>query len=137
MKTYKSKISLGIILVVIISPAWALYECVINKEWVAVILILMSSLTVFYLFFNTIYTIEQENLNVRFGFLVNKNIDIKAISKISETNDLSSAPAASIDRLEIRYNKNDTVLVSPKDKKGFIDSLLAINPNIEVVYRKK
>ena len=35
------------------------------------------------------------------------------------------------------YNKYDTVLVSAKDKKGFINSLTEINPNIEVVYRKK
>ena len=82
------------------------------------------------------YKIDGENLNISCGIFGNQNIDINTIIKISETNDVSSSPAASIDRLEIRYNENETVLVSPKNKKGFIMNLLEINPNIEVNYRK-
>lgn len=39
------------------------------------------------------------------------------------------APALSIDRLEIKY-KGGRVLVSPKDKKRFIDDLRKLNPKI-------
>jgi hypothetical protein len=137
MKVYKSKISLVIILPIIILFVYSLYNCIIYNDLIVNILLLILFLTILYLIFNIIYTIENQNLNVKFGFLFNKNIDVNKISKISETNDLSSSPAASIDRLEILYNKYETVLVSPKDKKGFIQSLLVINPNIELVYRKK
>ncbi|WP_157802004.1 PH domain-containing protein [Flavobacterium sp. 1] len=85
------------------------------------------------MFFNIKYIIENESLKIGRG----SNIDIKTIRKISETYNPLSSPAASIDQLEIMYNKYDTVLVSAKDKKGFINSLTEINPNIEVVYRKK
>ena len=52
--------------------------------------------------------------------------------KLTETNNLLSSPATSIDRIEILYNKFDIILVSPKDKSEFIKNLTAINSNIEV-----
>ena len=70
-------------------------------------------------------------------FGVNENIEIKTIRKITETYNPLSSPAASIDRIEIFYNKFDSVLISPKKKKEFIEDILKINPNIEVIYRKK
>lgn len=83
------------------------------------------------------YKIEKENLNVKCTFLVNENIEINTIRKITETYNPLSSPAASIDRIEIFYNKFDSVLISPKKKKEFIEDILKINPNIEVIYRKK
>ena len=83
------------------------------------------------------YKIEKENLNVKCTFLVNENIEINTIRKITETYNPLSSPAASIDRIEIFYNKFDSVLISPKKKQEFIEDVLKINPNIEVIYRKK
>lgn len=137
MKIYKSKIDFGIILLFVITSAWPIYYCFIHEDWITASLLSLPIVFIFYLFYNTIYIIAKENLNVRFGFLVNKNIDIKTITQISETYSLISSPAASIDRLEILYNKSGSVLISPKEKKCFIDNLIAINPNIEVKYRKK
>ncbi|MFC3199468.1 PH domain-containing protein [Parapedobacter deserti] len=53
--------------------------------------------------------------------------------QIEETRTLISAPAPSLDRLEIFYNKFDSIVISPKDKQGFIADLLKLNPEIEVV----
>lgn len=136
MKIYKSKISVGLIVFFLLLTIVQIYNFILSQDWV-ILFVILFFLIIFYQFFNTKYTFEKENLNVRFGFFLNKNIDIKTIRKISETNNLSSAPAASSDRLEIQYNVYNIILVSPKDKNGFIDSLLAINPNIEVEYRKK
>lgn len=88
-----------------------------------------------YLFLTTYYVIEGNFLRVKSGFLINKIIDIHTIRIISETNNPIGAPAASLDRLEISYNKHDTILISPKDKSGFIDQILRINPQIEIRYR--
>jgi len=137
MKTYKSKIDFGIILLFVITSAWPIYYCFIRKDWIAASLLSLPIIFIFYLFYNTIYTVAKENLNIRFGFLVNNNIDIKTITQISETCSLVSSPAASIDRLEILHGKSGRILVSPKQKKDFIDTLLAINPDIVVKYRKK
>ena len=61
----------------------------------------------------------------------------KTISKITETNNLFSSPATSLDRLSLTYNQFDGVMISPKDKQEFIKHLLQINPAIEVVYKGK
>ena len=48
-----------------------------------------------------------------------------------------SAPALSLDRIRITYNKYDEIVVSPKDKKVFLDDLTAINNGIEIIEKKK
>ncbi|MNG32447.1 hypothetical protein D3C84_1184630 [compost metagenome] len=74
-------------------------------------------------------------MNIKCGFFKSQNIGIKTILKISETYNPLSSPAGSIDRLEIVYNKFDSILISPKDKKAFIEDLKIINPTIEVNFR--
>ncbi|RFZ94720.1 hypothetical protein D0C36_04050 [Mucilaginibacter conchicola] len=81
---------------------------------------------------NTKYTISNNNLNVRCGFMININVDIAAITKIEHTRSPLSAPALSLDRLEIFYNKFDSVMISPQDSDNFIAELKNINPVIEV-----
>lgn len=81
---------------------------------------------------NTKYTIDKNNLNVRCGFLVNINMEISAITKIEHTRSVLSAPALSLDRLEVFYNKFDSVMISPQDSDNFIAQLKNINPTIEV-----
>ncbi len=44
-----------------------------------------------------------------------------------------SAPAASFDRLQITF-KSDIVIISPRDKKIFIDFLCHYNPNIILLF---
>lgn len=83
------------------------------------------------------YEIKNDELVIRCGFLRYQKIPIQTIRKITETNNPLSAPAFSLDRLEILYNKFDTVLISPKNKKGFIVHLTKLNANIEVKLKKK
>lgn len=92
-------------------------------------------LFIVYLFRNTYYKINENFLQVKCGFLVNINIDIKTITQIQETNSIMSAPALSLDRLKITYN-NKSVLVSPNDKVKFVDQLVACNPTIIIVPKK-
>lgn len=55
-----------------------------------------------------------------------------SIKNISETRNPISSPALSLDRLEIVYNRFDSVLISPADKIDFIAELLHRKPDIEV-----
>ncbi|MNT89404.1 hypothetical protein D3C72_2301220 [compost metagenome] len=89
------------------------------------------------MFSTTFYTIENEKLYIKSGFLVNISLEIKQIKKISETNTIMSAPAVSFDRLEILYNKFDTVVISPKEKVQFIEAIKKINPQVEVKLKNK
>ncbi len=88
-----------------------------------------------YIVLNTYYIIRDKTLKVRSGFLVDLSIDILSITGITETGDMRSAPASSLDRFEIFFNKTDSVLVSPKEKSVFLHQLTTINPDIKVVLK--
>lgn len=90
-----------------------------------------------YLFYDTTYKIDDESLEIRFGFLYKINVPIKEIKEIRETNNPLSSPAASLDRLDICYGRSGSVLISPKDKQKFVQALLDIHPEIEVKWKKK
>lgn len=132
-KTYRSKISLGIlifiILVFVISGFVIIDLNVKNNFGVAVYV--LTILFIVYLFLTTNYTIyNQQTLIVKSGFLMNKKIDINSITKISKTNNPISSPALSLDRIEIFYNKYDSVIISPKNEQEFIQDLQKINSSI-------
>jgi hypothetical protein len=137
MKNYKSKLGLELIIPISLIFGYALYELITEKSWIGVFIISLTILFILYTFLSINYKIEKENLNVKCTFLLNENIEINTIRKITETYNPLSSPAASIDRIEIFYNKFDSVLISPKKKQEFIEDILKINPNIEVIYRQK
>ncbi|AKD57515.1 PH domain-containing protein [Spirosoma radiotolerans] len=132
MTTYKSKIGpeLAIPLSLLLGGEGALM--IYNRSWPGLLIIIVVSLFIAHLFLTTYYQIDGRTLTIRSGFLLNKSLDISAIRKIEETRNPQSSPAISLDRLEIWYNKFDSVLVSPKDKIGFIRELTALNPAIDV-----
>ena len=132
-KTYRSKISLGIlifiILVFVISGIVIIDLNVKNNFGVAVYV--LTILFIVYLFLTTNYTIyNQQTLIAKSGFLTNNKIDINSITKISKTNNPISSPALSLDRIEIFYNKYDSVIISPKNEQEFIQDLQKINSSI-------
>lgn len=138
MKIYKSKISIGLTVFLLILFAFIGYEMFSESfNFLAVIFFIVPILFCIYVFISIKYTITDSNLNIKAGFLVNWDIDIATIQKISETNNIMSSPAASLDRLEIIYNKYNSIIISPQRKKQFISDLLAINPNIEVTPKLK
>jgi hypothetical protein len=59
-------------------------------------------------------------------------VEIADIKSIERTRNPISSPAASMDRIELKYGKWNTVIISPKDKKELLNAFLAINPKITV-----
>ncbi len=94
-------------------------------------LLIIVNAFVLHLFLKTDYTIENEELKIRSGFFKEKPIAISEIKAIRKTNSIISAPAASFDRIEVKYKVFNTIIISPKDKKDFIQHLKKINPNID------
>lgn len=136
MKNYKSKLGLELIIPLIIIFGYSLFELILNNVWIGIFKLVLTIIFILYTFLSINYKIENSNLNVKCTILMNINIDIKSIRKITETYNPLSSPAVSIDRLEIFYNKFDSIIISPKLKKEFIQNLLEINSNIEIIYRK-
>lgn len=136
MKTvYKPKIGLELVLPLFTLLAFLALKKGNETSWADGVIPLLLFLVILYLFSTTNYTIKDTVLYVKCGILYQQNIDITTITKISETNNLQSSPAPSLDRIEICFNKFDSVLVSPKDKMGFINHLLRCNPAIVVTYK--
>ena len=107
------------------------------KVWAGVCIILLVIAFIAHLFLTTYYQVNGSTLRVKSGFVVDKTIKIDSITQIKETNNPISSPAISIDRIVISYNKYDSVIISPKEKKAFINHLTQINPNIRVILKNK
>src|SRR5690606_21134800 len=137
-KVYNSKIGLELVIPLVLIFGTILFLTVNEKpSWVGIVILLLVILFVVHMFLTTNYTIESDELTIKCGFLFNKTIDIKTIKKITCTNNPLSSPATSLDRLEINYGKFDSVIISTKKKKEFIENITILNPNVEVNFKKK
>ena len=86
---------------------------------------------IMHMFYNTHYTIRENILYVQSGFIKYRRIDISSIKSVEPSRNPLSSPAPSFDRIKVRYGKWSMILLSPKDKKGFTEALVSINPEIE------
>ncbi|MFP9100008.1 PH domain-containing protein [Flavobacterium sp. RHBU_24] len=84
----------------------------------------------------TYYKVKGTTLRAYVLFIPYRPVAILSITKIEETFNPLSAPATSIDRLGITHG-DGYLLISPKDKAGFIAHMQQINPGIVFVPRKK
>jgi hypothetical protein len=64
-----------------------------------------------------------------------KIINISTITEIRYfSNETRNSYSLSHDRIEIIYANDKSIVISPKDKDGFIEEIQLINPNIVVTY---
>ena len=137
MKKYPSKISYGLVIIILAIIIGSAIPMVSPPIWLGLLINIMVLVFISHLLLNTYYVIDENFLVVKSGFVVNKKIDINTIIIVSETNSIISAPAASFDRLEIVYKQHNSILISPRDKTEFIDHIKRINPKIEIQYKSK
>lgn len=136
MERYKSKIDLWLIIILTLVFGGIVIFSIIKKEWIGFIIAIIPTIFIWNMFRSTYYIITEEELIIRCGIFYKLVIKITDIRKISESNDLISSTALSIDRLEILYNRFDTILISPKKKYEFLQSIETLKPDIEINFRK-
>ncbi len=136
MTTYRSKIGIELMIPLSILFIWSLITQINTKDWLGLAIILLTSAFFAHILLTIYYQVDDKYLVVKCSFLVRTSINIRSIKTIRESGSILAAAAASLDRLEILYNDNDSILISPKDKEAFIEHLLRINPNIVVIYKK-
>lgn len=136
MKIYKSKIGLELVIPLAIIFGYMLYNGVHSKKASMVLVAIAAIAFIVYTFSTTAYTVEKQSLRIKCGFFIDKSINISGIQKISESYNPLSSPAASLDRLRIVYRGGE-ILISPKEKRDFINDMTRINPSIIVEYRNK
>ena len=99
-----------------------------EPHWLGIIIVPFVGYFI-YLMFTTYYTIKEEELHIKCGFY-RLYIPIADIKKIQKTHSIINAPALSFNRIEIIYSHSKSVLISPKNKKEFIQTLLAKHEQI-------
>jgi hypothetical protein len=135
-KKYSSKVSYGLLTVVFIVFFSPLILNLIksginlNLTLISLLLIIIFGL-ITHMFLKTEYTIEEHKLKIKCGFFTYKPIEINEIKGITKSSNIISSPAASFDRIEIKYGKFEEMIISPKDKFEFAKYLTNLNPNIK------
>jgi len=130
--TFKSKVGLKLIIPIAVILGGLSILFIVKGIWPGLLTILGTAAFIVHLFISTKYTINNTNLQVQSGFFINQTINIKSIRKIVDTRTIISSPALSLDRLEVFYDKFDSIIISPQDKTEFIKQILAINNQILV-----
>ncbi|MBP0611496.1 PH domain-containing protein [Chryseobacterium sp. cx-311] len=134
MKKFRTKYGLELPIFIIIMFGFIIWDV---AEWGIVLALAAVSLLIAFILSGIRYSVSPENLIVHTSHFTRTEIPISAIRKIRETNNPLSSPAGSMDRIEIFYNKFDSIIISPVRTEEFLKNLLAINPKIEVIRKPK
>ena len=135
MKTvYPTKVSITLILIISCIMGCILILLAVSSKWIPFFIDLLLYVSLVYLMVSIKYEINESQLIIHqaMGKMV---IDINTIKSIEPTHTILSAPASSLDRLRISYNKYDEVVISPRRKEEFIRQLQSINP--QIVFKEK
>jgi hypothetical protein len=129
MNVFKSKIDKEILICFILAIiACPLGASVMLKEGGAINYALATSILIFgagfplWILTSTKYIIKKEYLEITSGPF-SWNIPIKSIKLVQETQSAITSPALSFDRLEIIYDEDKVILVSPAKKIEFMQKL--------------
>ena len=102
--------------------------------WVSVVLIVVVWAFVASIIWPLYYEITPSELVVRSGFL-HWEIPLNSIEHVHPSRNILTSPALSLDRLRIDYLQNGKtrfMLISPKDKTGFLQNLAQNSSELEV-----
>lgn len=137
MKTYKSRVGIEMKIILLLMCLFNVY-ILFAEGYHFFLLILMFSpiLFIIYVINQTYYQIKNEVLYIKSSFFFREELPVNKIRKIEEVINIINSPAMSIKRLELFYGKYDSIMISPKGQKQFIQELLAINNSIEVKLKK-
>ena len=131
MKRYQSKIDTWLLLILIgvvvlgfFSGTSALFAGGRDAWWGVIPAIICVALPLWVLF-GTHYTFQDDLLIVR-GGPFRWRINVGTITSVTATNNPLSSPALSLDRLRIEHANGRAVMISPKDREGFLEELKAV-----------
>ena len=132
---YYSKVSYTLLIVVFIVFFGPLIPNYIDEGFNSNMFLMTLALIILFgfvlhMFLNTTYKIEKGKLYIKCGFFNYNPVNIGEMKKVSKSSNIISSPAASFDRIEIRYGKFEELIISPKHKTKFVEDLQKINPGI-------
>lgn len=125
--TFNSKISWWLFAPILSGLGFLFLLSCVQHQWVGAGLVLLTIAFIVYLLVATRYIITPQELLIESG-PIRKRVALSSIVSITPIRNPISSPALSLDRLEVRYGKYDSVLISPADKVRFLATLRQFNP---------
>ena len=129
MNIYKSKVDLWLFCLLSGSSVLPIFLVVFigGPLWPALIICGATALFIVWLYCATKYEVTKDEIRVHAG-LYKVKIPIKSIKSVAASRNPIASPAFSLDRLEIRYDQNSMILISPKDKNRFMADIGWLQP---------
>ncbi|PIQ21452.1 MAG: hypothetical protein COW65_09010 [Cytophagales bacterium CG18_big_fil_WC_8_21_14_2_50_42_9] len=122
---FKSGVSLKLVIFLSVLFCGLTISFIVIAAWPGLLVIGLVILFIIHTFQNTYYTVTPDaKLDVKCGLVFHKIIDINNIYKIEPTDAIISAPALSLTRIEIFYNKFNSVIISPQNQKSLFVSYI-------------
>lgn len=116
-------------------PALGIGVGLLASQWnglnpAALVALGFSLALIVWLYVSTVYTVTDTSLRVQSGPIYS-TIDAKLIVQVRPTRAILSAPALSLDRIEISGDFG-AIVISPADKVAFLQALRRIAPQVRV-----
>lgn len=135
---YKAKVSYLLLATTLLIVAISFLPLLLSHYfWIALGGWIVIAAFITYSFIATSYEISEDKLFIKSAGLPPKIIDINTITSIKKTNNGASSPAPSFDRLEISYQQNKKIMISPRDKNQLINAITNQNAAIILFTKKK
>lgn len=133
---YKSAYGLTFWATIIISCLCGMSPMLAGEYLISIVITVAMLLLMLYFFLSISYIIKDDKLIIK-APLQSDSFPISKIASIKPTDCILSAPAGSLrKRIAITFTDRKILkstmplIISPADRKGFIEHLLAINPDI-------
>lgn len=131
-RVYPSKVSVTLLTLTQTVAVLSFLPGLLEGSAVAALFLMILVLWFCAVYFGFRYEIEGNRLRVVSMFFLHQDYDIRSFRSIRRTRSMQSAPAASLDRLEITMQKG-TLVISPKRAEDFVQDLLAVHPKLQIV----
>lgn len=103
----------------------------LNGEIIVLLIMMLLAALLLWFWFKTDYKIENDKIKIRYG-PIRQTVHIQDIKLIVKAKTPLTAPALSMDRIQITCGKFDIVSISPVNQREFINELLKVKADILV-----
>jgi membrane protein YdbS with pleckstrin-like domain len=134
--SFRSKVDWWLVLLVLALPGWriatewaqsgALQPP--NALWVALSVLAIVVIALI----PTKYVIEGRTISIQCGLMAWEftAFPVEDVQSVRPTHNPLASPALSLDRLKVQLASRRSILISPKDKAGFLRAVAALDPRL-------
>lgn len=135
---YRSKVDAWLVVLLLFVWAFSLLTVMAGGSsvalWISAAVIVLMLVAMTDIVLRITYVIAGNTLTVKCSFIMKKEFDIRNIKSISPSHSFLASAGASLHRLAIRFtDSHEVLLISPKDKQGFIDHICRVNPSVTLL----